>query len=355
MIPGFQNFTGTTQADMLRLNVAIPPSASPNINGILGGDLAGFPNGRRVFDDVVTIELRAVAGRTIRSSTRVHAGRCGRPSINDGTRMPTDVSYLGMFPYLDHPGQRLRGPAAVGRERRDHDHDHDAPAPQPRPAGVHRARARRGAVLDIGGDIGALVVLMDDEPPGPSCTCGRRPTSARPSTPACGPVDQGAGHVTAALFCALAAGTYWVLDDAGDDVLSVAITGGELANADLRSARTAVTASSSSPHRLSASARRAMRSSAEAHRHTASTSSGSVVNIPVTHISAAAARWSSSARCGAEAGLVRRHQRRRRRRAGSCRAAPRRRPRRTPTPMRATATRGRRRARPPTSPPRSSR
>ncbi len=49
---------------MLRLNVAIPPSATPNILGLLGGDVAGFPNGRRVFDDVVTIELRALAGVT---------------------------------------------------------------------------------------------------------------------------------------------------------------------------------------------------------------------------------------------------------------------------------------------------
>ena len=49
---------------MLRLNVAIPPSGTPNALGILGGDLAGFPNGRRVFDDVVTIELRAIAGAT---------------------------------------------------------------------------------------------------------------------------------------------------------------------------------------------------------------------------------------------------------------------------------------------------
>ncbi len=32
---------------------------------LLGGDLAGFPNGRRVFDDVATIELRAIAGATI--------------------------------------------------------------------------------------------------------------------------------------------------------------------------------------------------------------------------------------------------------------------------------------------------
>ncbi len=62
VIAGFQNYTGPKQADMLRLNTAVPPAATPNINGILGGDLAGFPNGRRVFDNVVTIELRAIAG-----------------------------------------------------------------------------------------------------------------------------------------------------------------------------------------------------------------------------------------------------------------------------------------------------
>ena len=41
-----------------------PPSPNPNIYGILGGDLAGFPDGWRVVDDVVTIELRAIAGVT---------------------------------------------------------------------------------------------------------------------------------------------------------------------------------------------------------------------------------------------------------------------------------------------------
>ena len=64
IIDGFQNFTGPMPADLLRLNMAIPPSSSPNIFGILGGDLAGYPNGRRVADDVVTIELRAIAGLT---------------------------------------------------------------------------------------------------------------------------------------------------------------------------------------------------------------------------------------------------------------------------------------------------
>ena len=66
VVPGFQNFTGPVQADMLRLNVAVPPTdeAEPARAG-RPATPAGFPNGRRVFDDVVTIELRAIAGLTI--------------------------------------------------------------------------------------------------------------------------------------------------------------------------------------------------------------------------------------------------------------------------------------------------
>ena len=45
-------------ADLLRLNMAIPPTTSnPSNIGLIGGDAAGYPNGRRVFDDVFTIEL----------------------------------------------------------------------------------------------------------------------------------------------------------------------------------------------------------------------------------------------------------------------------------------------------------
>ena len=105
MIPGFQNFTGTTQADMLRLNVAIPPSATPHINGILGGDLAGFPNGRRVFDNIVAVELRAVAGATyplVDSSYTPDAAAGGLFDLVDA-ELPWNVSYLDAFPYLDHP------------------------------------------------------------------------------------------------------------------------------------------------------------------------------------------------------------------------------------------------------------
>ena len=54
-------FTGDRKADLLRLNTAVPPTASPNRLGVLAGDLQGFPNGRRLGDDVTDIELRAVA------------------------------------------------------------------------------------------------------------------------------------------------------------------------------------------------------------------------------------------------------------------------------------------------------
>ena len=61
-VPGL-NFTGNTKADLIRLNMSIPPTApvgQGNRLGVIAGDLAGFPNGRRLEDDVVDIELRAL-------------------------------------------------------------------------------------------------------------------------------------------------------------------------------------------------------------------------------------------------------------------------------------------------------
>ena len=63
-IPGLNQPPKVKPSEMLRLNVAIPPSASPNPLGVLGGDLAGFPNGRRVGDDVTDAALRVMAGAT---------------------------------------------------------------------------------------------------------------------------------------------------------------------------------------------------------------------------------------------------------------------------------------------------
>ena len=90
---------------MLRLNMAIPPTAEPNINGILGGDLAGFPNGRRVFDNVVAIELRAIAGATLPLVDPNYTPDAAAAALYDvtDTAIPDTVSYLDAFPYLDHP------------------------------------------------------------------------------------------------------------------------------------------------------------------------------------------------------------------------------------------------------------
>ncbi len=103
IVPGFQNTTGSTQADLMRLNMAIPPSEDPNVNGLVAGDAAGFPNGRRVFDDIATVELRALAGLTIPLVDPSYVPDEAAGLITDGTQELDDVSYLSVFPYLDHP------------------------------------------------------------------------------------------------------------------------------------------------------------------------------------------------------------------------------------------------------------
>ncbi|PYC79505.1 hypothetical protein C7C46_14160 [Streptomyces tateyamensis] len=112
VVPGFQNYTGDTQADMLRLNVAVPPAANPNILGLVAGDAAGFPNGRRVFDDVVTVELRAVAGLTLPLVDPSFTPDAATSAITDGLT-PADVKnpYLDTFPYLGVPYDGYHNPS----------------------------------------------------------------------------------------------------------------------------------------------------------------------------------------------------------------------------------------------------
>jgi hypothetical protein len=112
VVPGFQNFTGTTQADMLRLNLAVAPTPRPSASnlGLVGGDPGGFPNGRRVFDDVVTIELRALAGVVLglvdASFTADAAAGVISEGLTSGASDLTarhDEQYLHAFPYLGVP------------------------------------------------------------------------------------------------------------------------------------------------------------------------------------------------------------------------------------------------------------
>jgi hypothetical protein len=102
VVPGFQNTTGPVQADLLRLNMAVKPAAHPNRYGLIGGDAAGFPNGRRVADDVVAIELRAIAGVTIPLVDKGFTPDGAAALLTDGTHN-TNSPYLAHFPYLGTP------------------------------------------------------------------------------------------------------------------------------------------------------------------------------------------------------------------------------------------------------------
>jgi hypothetical protein len=122
VVPGFQNNTGKTLADMLRLNVAVPPSASPSPLGLLGDDAAGFPNGRRVTDDVVTIELQAIAGVTYALVDTTFTPDAAAKKVTDGVAEPTTgapgsgaeggARFLSSFPYLGTPHDGYDTPPA---------------------------------------------------------------------------------------------------------------------------------------------------------------------------------------------------------------------------------------------------
>jgi len=108
IVPGFQNYTGPVQADMLRLNVAVPPTAPGQENpiGLVAGDPAGFPNGRRLIDDVTAIELKAVAGATIPLVDNTFTPDAAAAAVNDGTtndNTPYGEPFLASFPYLSNP------------------------------------------------------------------------------------------------------------------------------------------------------------------------------------------------------------------------------------------------------------
>ena len=118
IVDGFQNTTGAVQADLLRLNTAIPPTRSePSNLGLIGMDPAGFPNGRRVFDDVTTIELRALAGatyalvdKTYKPDAAAGAITQGLTSSNTDVNAKNTVNYIYEFPYLGLPHGGYQNP-----------------------------------------------------------------------------------------------------------------------------------------------------------------------------------------------------------------------------------------------------
>jgi hypothetical protein len=94
-IPGLNEHAGRyakVAKDTLKLNLGVPPTANPSRFGVIGGDNAGFPNGRRLEDDVVDIELQVVAGFL----------KGNKVPLGDGVDR-NDKSFLPVFPYLAGP------------------------------------------------------------------------------------------------------------------------------------------------------------------------------------------------------------------------------------------------------------
>jgi len=83
-------------SEQLRLNMSVPPAATPNRLGVLGGDNAGFPNGRRLADDVTDVTLRVAEGVLLPN----------HPAAVDGLSDAVDtnaVAFRGTFPYVALP------------------------------------------------------------------------------------------------------------------------------------------------------------------------------------------------------------------------------------------------------------
>jgi Domain of unknown function (DUF4331) len=90
-VPGLNRQTGKP-VDTLKVNLGTKPSATEQPLGVLAGDNAGFPNGRRLADDVVDIELRVVGGALIGNDLPLGDGVNGN-----------DKPFSSTFPYLAAP------------------------------------------------------------------------------------------------------------------------------------------------------------------------------------------------------------------------------------------------------------
>lgn len=98
-LPGANQPANVVPAEMIRLNVAVPVTAQPNRLGAIAGDLGGFPNGRRLSDDVVDIALRVVAGVLVTGFDKAPNN-----ALTDGVDA-NDRAFLSSFPYAPLPHQ----------------------------------------------------------------------------------------------------------------------------------------------------------------------------------------------------------------------------------------------------------
>ncbi len=146
-VPGLNQPPNVAPGEMLRLNMTIPPAGRPQRLGVLAGDVAGFPNGRRLGDDVVDIELRVVAGVLVDGFDIAPNNRLG-----DGVDY-NDMPFLPGFPYVgppqnprSHEHHEERG---GGRRRSRDDADDLAAEGTPEAAGTLSQEASGGPALAL--------------------------------------------------------------------------------------------------------------------------------------------------------------------------------------------------------------
>jgi hypothetical protein len=96
-IPGLNQPKHVQPSEMLRLNMDIPPCAGGCSRlGVIGGDYAGFPNGRRLSDDIIDVALRVTEGVLLPNHS------AGADTLGDGVNA-NDVPFLSWFPYVGYP------------------------------------------------------------------------------------------------------------------------------------------------------------------------------------------------------------------------------------------------------------
>jgi hypothetical protein len=105
-VKGLNQPAKVTASEMLRLNTSIPAAAqgAQKRLGVIDGDNAGFPNGRRPGDDVVDIALRVVMGKlcTLNLGCAPSDAPAGGLHFTDGAYLD-DSFFTNAFPYLKTP------------------------------------------------------------------------------------------------------------------------------------------------------------------------------------------------------------------------------------------------------------
>ncbi len=133
-VPGLNQPPNVRPAEMMRLNTAIAPSAAPKRLGVLDGDMAGYPNGRRLTDDVVDISLQVVEGELV-----------GKKNDLGDSVDANDKAFGSTFPYVALPSSGSGEQTAMAQQRAT---TPQSTAPQ---GGTEQGNSQQGGAMQGGG------------------------------------------------------------------------------------------------------------------------------------------------------------------------------------------------------------